>query len=164
MAWHLCKVGVKVILVDRRHIGMGSMVGSTSLLQYEIDKPLVDLIRQLGENNAVRSYQLSIHAVDRLEKICGKLSGETGFKKRPSFQYASFPKDVSKLKAEYGARKKAGIDLQWLEQVDILQKFGFEKSAGLLSKQGAEVSAYALTHALVKDCRRMALKSMIIPK
>jgi ribulose 1,5-bisphosphate synthetase/thiazole synthase len=40
MAWHLCQAGFEVIIVDKRHVGMGSTAASTALLQYEIDTPL----------------------------------------------------------------------------------------------------------------------------
>ena len=42
-AWHMVEAGFNTILVDRRHIGMGSTAASTALLQYEIDVPLHEL-------------------------------------------------------------------------------------------------------------------------
>lgn len=39
VAWHLCKAGYQVVVVDKRHVGMGSTAASTALLQYEIDTP-----------------------------------------------------------------------------------------------------------------------------
>src|SRR5689334_12440586 len=58
-ARQLVNSGQKIVLVDRRHIGMGSTAASTSLLQYEIDVPLHLLMEKIGERNAVRSYLLS---------------------------------------------------------------------------------------------------------
>lgn len=49
MAWHLCNAGYKVVLVEKRHAGMGSTAASTALLQYEIDTPLLQLCRLVGE-------------------------------------------------------------------------------------------------------------------
>ncbi len=89
-AWHLGKAGVRVTLIDKRHIGMGSTA---------------------------------------------------------SFQYASTIKDSAKLKEDYLARKRAGIKLQWLDKDDVKQKFGFQKNAGLLSKEGAEINAGKLVIA-----------------
>ncbi|HJU46442.1 MAG TPA: FAD-dependent oxidoreductase, partial [Chitinophagaceae bacterium] len=43
-AWYLCHAGFKVVIVDKRHVGMGSTAASTALLQYEIDTPLAELI------------------------------------------------------------------------------------------------------------------------
>jgi glycine/D-amino acid oxidase-like deaminating enzyme len=38
VANQLCRAGYKVVVVDRRHVGLGSTAASTALLQYEIDK------------------------------------------------------------------------------------------------------------------------------
>src|SRR5262245_60687653 len=91
-AWHLVNAGFSVVLVDRRNIGMGSNVASTSLLQYEIDVPLQTLIKMVGEKNAVRSYQLCREAIDLLASISKKLKIQDGFSKKPSFQFASYLK------------------------------------------------------------------------
>ena len=58
VAWHLCRAGFDVTVVDKRHVGMGSTAASTALLQYEIDTPLYRLISIAGERQAIRSYQL----------------------------------------------------------------------------------------------------------
>lgn len=150
VANQLCLAGYKVTIVDRRHAGMGSTAASTSLLQYEIDKPLHKLIDLVGEKNAVRSYLLCRKAILDIKKICSQLK-ETGlFSSKPSFQFASFKNDNADLRKEYLLRKKAGFSLQWLEKEDIHKKFGFIKSAGILSKDGAEADAYQITHSLLK--------------
>lgn len=152
-AWYLCKAGFKVIVVDKRHVGMGSTAASTALLQYEIDTPLRELVGKVGAKNAVASYRLCLEAIDELEKICRRWP-EAGYTKKPSLQYASFKKDVPALREEYTLRKKNGISLRWLERADIRHTFGFEKDAAILSKAGAEVKAYSLCHALLQYCSR----------
>jgi glycine/D-amino acid oxidase-like deaminating enzyme len=154
-AWYLCKAGIKVIVVDKRHVGMGSTAASTALIQYEIDTPLIELKKKIGEEHAIKSYQLCVQSIFELEKICGKLNADTGFKKRPSFQFASFKKDLENMEKEYEARKKIGISLQWLDASGIEKKFGFRKDAGLLSRDGAELDAYAFTHAILDHCRKV---------
>ena len=52
IANQLCRSGYKVVIVDRRHAGMGSTAASTSLLQYEIDTPLHQLIHLVGEKKS----------------------------------------------------------------------------------------------------------------
>src|SRR5436190_6162048 len=42
-AHYLLEAGVETVLVDRRDIARGSTAASTGLLQYELDKPLVEL-------------------------------------------------------------------------------------------------------------------------
>jgi glycine/D-amino acid oxidase-like deaminating enzyme len=157
-AWHLQQAGFRVVVVDRRHIGMGSTAASTSLLQYEIDTPLRELIGKIGEKHAVKSYLSCLKAIDDIEVICHRLGEKKIFQRKPSLQFASFKKHVDGLKQEFQLRKKNGISLQWLEEKDILDKYGFRKPAGLLSKDGAEVDAYYLTHVLLTSCLRRGLQ------
>jgi glycine/D-amino acid oxidase-like deaminating enzyme len=149
-AWHLSKAGMKVVVVDKRHVGMGSTAASTALLQYEIDTPLTELSRRVGAQNAARSYLLCLESIHDLGRICEQFP-EAGFTARPSLQYASFKKDVKDLKAEFMARKNIGISLKWLEREEVKEKFNFDKDAAILSRDGAEVKAYSLTHALLHD-------------
>ena len=148
-AWYLQQAGFDVLLVDRRHIGMGSTAASTSLLQYEIDTPLRKLVKFRGEKDAIRSYILCFQAIKELKKLCTKLNAKKIFTPSPSFQFASYKKDKDPLWEEFVWREKAGIEVEWFEEKDILDKFGFSKSAGILSAAGASMDAYALTHVLL---------------
>ena len=151
-AWYLTNAGFNTVLVDRRHIGMGSTVASTSLLQYEIDVPLHELIEKIGERNAVRSYLLGREAIYKLAAIADKLKAKDVFNKRPSFQFVSWLKHKKSLQKEFVVRRKAGFSLTWLEEKDIVEKYGFSRPGGILSEDAAEADAYQLTHALLKKC------------
>jgi len=59
-----CARGWIVVLVDRRDIARGSTAASTGLLQYEIDKLLIDLIPLVGARTAGRAYQLGTEALE----------------------------------------------------------------------------------------------------
>ncbi len=156
-AWYLRDAGLRVLIVDRRHAGMGSTAATTGLLQYEIDEPLASLQQKVGAANADTSYLLCRDAINELKKICAHFPAAE-FIERPSLQYASYHKDIPELKKEYALRKQIGIDIQWLDGADIKSKFGFTKEAAVLSADGAEVNAYALTHALLKHCSKKNLE------
>jgi glycine/D-amino acid oxidase-like deaminating enzyme len=151
LAWHLVHAGFEVVVVDRRHVAMGSTCASTSLLQYEIDTPLHKLAGLVGEKNAVRSYELCREAIYELEAICGKLKTGVGFELRKSLQFASYQSHVNNLRSEYLARKKHGFEVSWLEKNELADKFSLQYPAGLYSADGASVDAYALAHALLAD-------------
>src|SRR5947208_13020702 len=57
-AHYLIEAGVDMVLVDRRDVARGSTAASTGLLQYELDKALVEVADCVGEKVAVRAYQL----------------------------------------------------------------------------------------------------------
>ena len=158
VAWELCRAGIKTVVVDRRHVGMGSTAACTALLQYEIDTPLHELIQKTGYRNAVRSYQLCLQSIYDLEKICDQFNDKAGFKLRPSFQFASYKKHTRELEQEYKLRKSEGIEVSLLEEKDIVNKYGFKAPSGLLSKDGAEVDAYNLTHTLLQKSKVMGLQ------
>ena len=155
VANRLCRDGHKVVVIDRRHVGTGSTASSTALLQYEIDTPLHKLITMVGEKNAMRSYELCRKAIDDMEKLCEQLKTQGLFSRKPSFQYASYKKDIPGLETEFKLRQKANFSIQWLNEKDIINKFGFAKQAGILSKDGAEADAYKITHAIFeKWCKK----------
>lgn len=52
VAERLSREGLSVVVLDKRHVGAGSTSASTALLQYEIDTPLVDLIKMYGQTDA----------------------------------------------------------------------------------------------------------------
>jgi glycine/D-amino acid oxidase-like deaminating enzyme len=150
-AWRLQQEGFSVLLADRRHIGMGSTAASTALLQYEIDIPLWKLAGIRGEKDAVKSYLLCLEAISTIGKVCRQVKANEVFSRRPSFQFASYKKHTADLHTELVWRKKAGIDVDWLDEKEVVKKFGFSKPAGLLSADGACLDAYTLTHALLKS-------------
>lgn len=90
-------------------------------------------------------------SIDDLEKICRQLKTETTFRRRNSFQFASWEKDIPSLKKEYALRKEIDISIRLLNRKDIHSKFGFTKDAGLYSNDAAEIDAYTFTHALLAD-------------
>ncbi len=154
VAWYLARAGVPVVLLDRRHIGMGSTCASTSMLQYEIDTPLSELVNIVGEKHAARSYWLCAEAIDKLEVICRQLAVPTDFEKKPSLYYASHSRHVRALERELAIRQKHGFEVEYLDQSKVKQLFSFSSPAALYSKQGGQVDAYALTHALLQDALR----------
>lgn len=153
-AYALSKKGLRVMVVDRRHAGIGSTAASTAFLQYEIDTPLHKLSAMVGEYNAVRSYELCRDAIYELQDICKNVRPVVDFHIRPSLQYGSYKSHVADLRKEYQARKQHGFKVDWLETKDIQQLYGFDAPAAILSKDGAEADAYLLTHYLLADCKQ----------
>ena len=148
---HQCvSEGYNVILVDKREVCNGSSSATTSMLQYEIDTPLYELIELIGKEGALASYQACSDAIDRLAVISKKLKSGAGFKKKKSLYYAAYKKDVPGLKREFEARKEAGYKVKWLEPEEIVHKYGVSGSyGGILSKQGGSVDAFRLAHELL---------------
>ncbi|HTN16800.1 MAG TPA: FAD-binding oxidoreductase [Chitinophagaceae bacterium] len=147
--YFLLRAGVSCITLDARTIGLGSTSASTSLLQYEIDTPLHELIAKVGKLQAERAYHLCNEAISTLEDLAAALGFEE-FESRDSLYFAAYKKDTAFLQREFDARKAAGFDVSLLDEVAVRQQYGFDAAAGILSKHGAQTNAYAFTHHLLQ--------------
>lgn len=159
LAHQMIKDGYSTVLIDRREVVHGSSSATTSLLQYEIDVPLCELIDKVGKKGAVASYKACAQAIDTLEKITKEINSNAGFTKKNSLYYAALKKQEAGLKREFESRKEAGFNVRWLEKEEIQKRYGFEKAyGGILSSQGASVDAYRLAHELLRYNSSRGLK------
>ena len=136
--YHLSNAGVPCAIVDAREIGMGSTSASTSLLQYELDMPLHKLKGLIGNDKAVRTYELCAEAVRKLKTIAGDIGLEE-FKTKKSLFFAADKNDVKLLKDEYDIKKKNKFDVHFLEEKEIIKKFNFSAPAAILSDTAGEI-------------------------
>jgi glycine/D-amino acid oxidase-like deaminating enzyme len=156
-AYYLTNAGLNCIVFDARTIGLGSTCASTSLLQYELDKPLSELENQIGLQAAVRAYKLCSESIDTLQYISQKIKF-TQFDKQKSLFFAAYKKDKKLIEQEFLIRKKTGFQVQLLNEKEIHQQFGFSAPAAILSAQGATTDAYMFTHALLKASIKKGLQ------
>ncbi|WP_347372781.1 FAD-dependent oxidoreductase [Aequorivita sp. Q41] len=157
MAFKLIESGKKVIMVDRRDVANGSTAASTSMLQYEIDIPLHELIKQVGLTSAVSSYQNCEKAINDLKSICDKVKSNCGFEFKKSVYFTSTKKDISFLKNEFEVRRSHGFDVKWLTK-DALEKLGLKAFAAIESNSGAVMDVYTLTNDILKYCSEKGLE------
>ena len=73
VAERLTRQGLDVIIVDRERPGRGSTVASTSMLLWEIDRPLTELTEAYGFERASRAYHASLDAVTGLKSLVDEL-------------------------------------------------------------------------------------------
>jgi glycine/D-amino acid oxidase-like deaminating enzyme len=150
VADRLVNDGVDTVLLDKRDIGTGSTAASTSLLQYEIDTELHELIARVGEADAVRAYQLGLGAIDRVEDLVGRMDDDCGFERKPSLYLASRKSHLPRLKQEYECRRRSGFDVTYLDAKDIADRFPFSAPGAILSTGDAQVDVFRLTHGLLR--------------
>jgi glycine/D-amino acid oxidase-like deaminating enzyme len=147
VAWHLIQAGIPCVVVDARTIGLGSTCASTSLLQYEIDTPLHKLTGMVGRQHASRSYILCREAIDKLINVAAAI-GFKDIQRKESLYYAAFKKDVPGLQNEFTARRKLGLDVQYLDRNELFTDTGIAAPGAIRSRTGAQTDAYMFTHAL----------------
>jgi len=59
VAYYLAQEGIPTVIVDRREIGTGSTGATTGLLQYEVDRPLFELIGRVARKSSAELPSLS---------------------------------------------------------------------------------------------------------
>lgn len=151
VAHYLQKTGASIMVVDRRHIAMGSTAATTALLQYEIDTSLMDLKKKVGKKNAIESYLLCVRAIAELKKIAAKLPLSNNFSFKKSVYVASTLADEKELEAEFAARKEIGIAIKKLNKEQVKKLTGMDAPAALYSETGAEMDAVRFTHGIFQD-------------
>lgn len=148
---HRCmEEGYSTVVIDRREVAHGSTSATTSMLQYEIDVQLHELMEKIGERDAVEAYRACARSIDDLAAITRNVGGRVGFRKKRSLYFAAWKKDVAKLRKEFEVRRAHGFAVRWMDADTIAQRFGVVGThGGILSQQGASVDAYRLTHQLL---------------
>lgn len=146
-AYALAQAGIGAIVVDSRTIATGSTAASTSLIQYEIDTPLVELAGKIGIVKAEAAYRLSYQALTALQAVCNRLHFDW-FEPKTSLYLASRQKDVLLLEKEYAARKALGFEVDLWDARLIQQRMGFDAPLAIYSGAAAQTDAYRLTHVL----------------
>lgn len=145
----LMENGYDVLLIDKRDIALGSTSATTSMLQYELDVPLLQLSEIIGEDAAAICYKAGVEAIDKLEKLIADNNIECGFERKQSLYFAHNKKEKNKLRKEFEIRKKHGLEVKWLNDVEVSATYGLISYGGILSQAGASADMYQLAHALI---------------
>ncbi|HDR4186448.1 FAD-dependent oxidoreductase [Bacillus anthracis] len=155
IAYFLAKIGMSVMLIEKREIACGSTFANVGLLQFFHDKSLTSLIHTFGEEKGVRAYKLCYEALRTMEKVVPTLDIDPQFIPRNSLYYASKSEDVSSLQEEYNTLQKYGFPVEYFTEVDIKERYSFTKQAVLYTHGDAEVNPYLLAHSLLHKANQM---------
>jgi glycine/D-amino acid oxidase-like deaminating enzyme len=148
VSWHLAEAGIDTVVVDRRDIGHGSTAGSTNLLQYELDEPLYRLAEHFGTDFAVRAYERCADAVKAIGRLARRLRIDCSYEEKQSLLLARNRTHLGRLRREFEARRAAGFDVTWWPRRKLKGESTLPHPAAILSRIGAQVDAYRLTHGL----------------
>lgn len=129
----LSDAGLEVVVVDRRGALRGSTPASTSLIQYELDKPLVKMSQAAGRERAERMWRRSRLAVDALRERSRELGIRAGQVNRDTLYLSGDVLDRAALRREADARRRAGFNTTFLEPREVRERFGIRGRSALLS-------------------------------
>lgn len=149
VAHELCNAGFECTMIDRRSVSTGSSIASTALLQYEIDTPLSELARLIGEESAVLAYQSCLKSIDDLDITFKKIGYNPEFEKVPSTFYASNHKGSKIIEEELEIRKRYNLPVVFLSKEELKAKYGIKAPCALENHSSAQMDAYAGANALI---------------
>jgi glycine/D-amino acid oxidase-like deaminating enzyme len=140
--------GLKVVVVDRRGAAKGSSTASTALVQYEIDTPLIQLARKIGQRDAERAWRRSRLAVDAIAARLRELD-VPDVATRDSLYLAGDMLDRDALYREHEARRAAGLASTFLDRKQLRERFGLSRAAALLGYGNLAIEPRKATLALL---------------
>ena len=148
VAERLTRQGLDVIVIDREVPGRGSTAASTSMLLWEIDRPLTQLTDAYGFERASRVYQASLSAVAGLKALVAALGIRCEMRERNSLYLAVEPSSGD-LVAEHRLRTRAGLPGDFLDHKRLLEVFGVARAGAILSPDAADSDPLLLSRGLL---------------
>jgi glycine/D-amino acid oxidase-like deaminating enzyme len=146
VALELTRRGQHVVVLDRRDVGGGSTSASTAMLQYEIDELLVDLVDAIGWDAATTAYRECARGIDLVERATQAVGDNCGFRRSPSVFMAIKRRDLATLRRELEARAAAGFDVRWLDDAELVERWGLVGLGAIESAAGGSVDPFRLCH------------------
>lgn len=153
IAERLSGAGLGVAVVDRHALSDGSTAASTALLLDGLDLELGQLSRQRGPAPAVRVYRRVAAAVTELIDLADDW-GDIELQRCQMLYLATARAHMSRLMNEVAARRRIGLDAQWLADDELRHHYGLRARGGILSSGAATVNPVRLARALLDRARR----------
>lgn len=149
IAHELCKAGIPCSVFDKRTIATGSTAASTAQLQYEIDIPLSEMSKILGEDFASRAYHACLQSIEDVGKVLKEAKVNADYMPLSSIWLASFKKDVKLLEDEYEIRLKHGLPVEFLPEKEVWNQHKIKAPGALKNKEAAQMDCYAAATGLL---------------
>jgi len=134
----LTALGREVAIIDRHRPGDASTAASTSLLLFEIDKPLTVLSEKIGKDKAARAWRRSFHAMRNLTEKIRTLRIDCDFAEREALLLPGKVLGPAGLRRECEARVALGLPSRIVERSELIEEFGIDRPCAILSGNSAE--------------------------
>jgi len=148
VAERLTRQGLSVVILDRELPGHGSTAASTSMLLWEIDRPLLQLTETYGFERASRAYRASLEAVAGLKSLVLQLGISCDMRERSSL-YLAAGDTGRELAAEHRLRERAGLPGDFLDHRRLLDHFNIARAGGIVSPGAADADPMQLGRGLL---------------
>jgi len=157
IAHELTAAGVDAVMIEKGAVASASTAASTAMLLYEPDTELRGLIARVGEQHAVRVYQLGLEAIDAIEALTVDLDDACDFARHDTWYVARKWWNTVRLKREFWVRQRAGLRVEWLGKADIAKQSTLANPAAIVSHGNAAIDPVRFAHRLIA---RAAVRGM----
>lgn len=156
MAYALADGKRSIAMIDRREPVRGSTLASTAMILHELDTPLHALAREIGRPRAERVWRRSAKAVHSLLGISPDIG--CGLRASNSLYLAGDVYGSRFLRTEADARRRAGLDADYLSATELAERYGIDRSAAIVSPVSATANPAQLTASLIRAAQRRGLE------
>ena len=147
-AERLTRQNLDVIVIDRELPGHGSTAVSTSMLLWEIDRPLRELSDAYGFERASRVYRASLEAVAGLQSQVRQLGIACDIRDKNSLYLAADESNTGLIE-EHRWRTRAGLPGAFLDHGVLLSSFGIARAAAIFSPGAADADPVQLADGML---------------
>lgn len=148
IAERLTRQGLDVAVIDREHPGQGSTIASTSMLLWEIDRPLTRLAEAYGLERAARVYRASFEAVAGLKSLVDELRIICDMRENNSL-YIAAGDSAALLLEEHRVRQRVGLPGEFLDHARLRDTFGIGRAGAIVSPGAADADPLRLARGLL---------------
>ncbi|MFO1107795.1 MAG: FAD-dependent oxidoreductase [Bradyrhizobium sp.] len=148
VAERLARQGLDVIIIDREIPGLGSTAASTSMLLWEIDRPLSTLAEVYGFDRAAQAYRASFDAVRGLTALVHSLGIACELREKDSL-YLAAGSAAGSLLDEHRMRQRAGLPGEFLDHGRLHDAFGVQRAGAIVSPGAADSDPLQLSRGLL---------------
>lgn len=159
VSFRLVSAGFSTALVDKHSFGTGSTCASTALISYEFDELLSKLVRQLGEERAIRSYELCYDAVSSLKRLVEDIEDPCDYDDKYCVRISTNPGHTKTFETECELRNKHGFKVEVLQEPELIKRFDVSAPLGLACANAAQIDPFRLTASLIKAGVRKGMKA-----
>jgi glycine/D-amino acid oxidase-like deaminating enzyme len=145
----LTRQGLDVVIIDREIPGRGSTAASTSMLLWEIDRPLAALTEAYGFERAARAYCASFDAVSGLKALVTSLGIACELREKDSL-YLAAGSSATSLLEEHQLRRRAGLPGTFLDHSRLSEVFAILRAGALVSPGAADADPVQLSRGLLR--------------
>ena len=141
----LSRAGLRVVVLERGHIGDGETAHTTSHLTEAVDARYQTLIKDFGLEAATLVSKSKRDAIDQIESLASSL--RVNFERTPGYLYTERDADLEFLAKELDAARRAGSAVEWVDDVPL----PFATKGAVRWDAQAQVHASEYLFALAKE-------------